>query len=45
LGKRCAAVVDWMRMISPDDIESFAGDVPPKIMSEILRRIDAWSEE
>jgi hypothetical protein len=40
LNKRCAAVVHWLRFIRPDEIDEFAGDVPPGIMIEILQRLE-----
>lgn len=39
LGKRCAAVIDWLATLLPDQIEEFAGDVPPALMISILERL------
>ena len=40
LGKRCAAVINWLRFVDPRDIEDFAGDVPPKLLLEILAQLE-----
>jgi mRNA-degrading endonuclease toxin of MazEF toxin-antitoxin module len=40
LSRRSAAVVNWLRFVHPDEIEEFAGDVPPTTMLEILKHLD-----
>lgn len=45
LSKRSAAVIDWLAFVQPDEIEDFAGDVPPRIMIEILSRLQALDSE
>lgn len=39
LAKRCAAVINWLATLTPDQIEEFAGDVPPKLMIKILEQL------
>src|SRR3954470_12541514 len=36
LNRRSAAVVTWLDSIGVDDVEGFGGDVPTKVMIEIL---------
>jgi len=43
LGKRCAAVINWLRCVETEDVEELAGDVPPKLMLEILGRLENLS--
>jgi hypothetical protein len=40
LGKRCAAVVNWLRFVEAEEIVELAGDVPAKLMLEILKRLE-----
>jgi len=39
LNKRSAAVLTWLRAVREDEVEDFAGDVPPTLMREIQRRL------
>lgn len=39
LDRRSAAVTSWLNTISESGVIGFAGEVPPKIMHEILRRL------
>jgi len=39
LRQRSAAVLSWITQIHPNDIIRLHGDVPPKLMLEILERI------
>ena len=41
LRSRSAAVVNWLSSVHPTEVVGFAGDVPPSLMIEILRRLDA----
>ena len=44
LHKRSAAVIGWYDEIAVADVLGYAGDVPPKIMLDILDRVEAQSE-
>jgi hypothetical protein len=39
LARRSAVVINWFRQMEIDEIDELAGDVPPAIMIEILRRL------
>jgi len=41
LRARSAAVIHWLRSVHPDEVADYAGDVPPALMLDILRRLDA----
>ena len=41
LGRRSAAVVNWVAAIPAEDIEELTGDVPPSVLAEIERQIQA----
>jgi mRNA-degrading endonuclease toxin of MazEF toxin-antitoxin module len=40
LRQRSAAVISWIAEMNADDVLDFAGDVPVKVMMEILKRIE-----
>jgi mRNA-degrading endonuclease toxin of MazEF toxin-antitoxin module len=40
LRRRSAAVISWITEVAGDDLTELAGDVPTRIMTEILQRID-----
>ena len=39
LNRRSAAVIDWLRMMTAEEVVELAGDVPPTLMIEILERL------
>ncbi len=43
LGKRSAAVINWLRFVDVEEVVEFAGDVPPKLLQEILGQLDEFS--
>jgi mRNA-degrading endonuclease toxin of MazEF toxin-antitoxin module len=47
LNRRCAAVITWLRTITSEDVDDFAGEVPPALMITILQKLKAtggWTE-
>jgi mRNA-degrading endonuclease toxin of MazEF toxin-antitoxin module len=40
LRKRSAAVLSWIVEIDPEDVVEFYGEVPPRLMIQILERFD-----
>jgi mRNA-degrading endonuclease toxin of MazEF toxin-antitoxin module len=40
LNRRCAAVCHWISTIAPADIHDFAGTLPGKCLSQIMRKIE-----
>lgn len=40
LPSRSAAVINWLRCVHPDEVTRLAGDVPPALMLDILRRLN-----
>jgi mRNA-degrading endonuclease toxin of MazEF toxin-antitoxin module len=45
LRTRSAAVINWLRSVHPNDVADHAGDVPPALMLEILRRLDELDQD
>jgi hypothetical protein len=39
LARRSAAVVNWLDMVYPDEVDGIIGMMPPKILAEIQRRL------
>ena len=40
LRQRSAAVVSWLATVLPEDVEAYAGEVPPKLLAQILKLLD-----
>jgi hypothetical protein len=43
LTKRSAAVIHWLCFVRHEEVEELAGDVPPQIMLDILKRLEGQS--
>ena len=39
LKRKCAALCTWLTQISPSDIQSVAGQVPPAVLDEIMAKV------
>jgi hypothetical protein len=39
LARRSAAVTDWLITAYADEVDGIIGNVPPRLMSEILKRL------
>jgi len=45
LARRSAAVLSWLDIVYPDEIEDFIGSVPSRTMKQILDRLQTFEDE